>query len=156
MPQSPSHQALLSRALYYLQIRQRSEQEMTSYLQKKGGQVADVDKVLTYLKQHGLINDQEFAAAYTRSLFAKGKGEAFIAYQLSRKFGVAKPLISEAVQAFDSKLRVASAIKVLERKSKILAMPKPLARLKANQYLANRGYSTDVRRCAIDEVFADE
>jgi regulatory protein len=69
-----------------LSIRDRSAKEIAQYFQKKQALSQEqIDNLTSYLNEHRLINDQDFAKKWAAARARQGKGERIIAQELKIK-----------------------------------------------------------------------
>lgn len=126
------HDAILSKAYFYLSRRDYSSKELTDKLRFKFIKHGDViENVIVKLNCTGYINDFEFAKNYVAS---KSYGRKKVEYELYLK-GITKEVISEVYS--------------LEVKDECAEIRKFLPRLKNKEkdkkiaYLIRRGFSLD-------------
>ncbi len=91
----------LVRAMHFLSFRARSEQEMKTYLNKKGFEPALIEQVITRLKEDKLVDDLDFAQNWldNRQRF-RPRSKWLMKLELRQK-GVAEHKIEQAVQLTD-------------------------------------------------------
>jgi regulatory protein len=92
-------QIALSRAMHFLGFRARSEQEMETYLAKKGFEPPLIERVIVRLKESKLVNDLDFAQTWldSRQRF-RPRSKSLMKLELRQK-GVAEPEIEQALQS---------------------------------------------------------
>jgi len=149
-------QGLLNKAYFYLKFRPRTVAEMRRYLYKKIIKThwsrADADKVIDYLIDRKLLDDQQFISLFVeerKTLKPKGR---FVLEQELLRHGIYKDLIDNY---FDDNPvdEVFLAKKTLEKywqRFKNLAPDKRFK--KASQFLLRRGFGYDVVRKTIEEI----
>ena len=154
----------LSKTIYYLSFRPRSEKEIREYLlgknkpQKKTFEPPSaeiIDAVIEKLKEMRFLNDLEFAQNWVRSRTEyKPKAVGIIKMELRQK-GIAQELIDQVLQSrIETKDDKTLAIELLERKrKKYEGMEKQERLQKAGGMLARKGFSFEAIKSAIDEVF---
>ncbi len=135
-------ETLYQRAIRYLSLRPRSEQEMLRYLlsHEKDEQVRDI--VFERLKTNGWLDDRQFAAQWVenRSAF-RPRGKKALVHEL-RQHGVQSAIVDEAVQELDEvEMAYQAAQKVLYRYRDV---DRQTFRRKLYDYLIRRGFSYDV------------
>lgn len=134
--------SLLSRAIALLARRDHSRAELSRKLARYLDQPDDADQlasVLDELDRNGLLSDQRFATAVTRSR-SNRFGDARIRHDL-RRFGVAND-VSVAALATLAGSEVARASEVWSRRFK--ALPASAAEhAKQARFLQSRGFSFD-------------
>ncbi|HBO33846.1 MAG TPA: hypothetical protein DD636_03770 [Anaerolineaceae bacterium] len=89
----------LNRAMHFLSFRARSQQEMQTYLLKKGFEPALIDRVITRLKEEKLVDDLDFAQNWldSRQRF-RPRSKSLMKLELRQK-GVAETEIDQALQS---------------------------------------------------------
>ncbi len=146
MPDREDTKTAKSQALRYLSYRDRSERELTLYLEKKGHDPAIIEKTLQDLANLNYVNDQRFALEWSRyRIEVKKFGKERVRHELFAK-GIASPIIETTLDTLyntnlEQELALACASKKLasldglepEKKTRRLA-----------QYLQRRGFSADI------------
>ena len=125
--------------------RAKSKGELVAHLKKRGIE-DDVAAATVYrLQEAGLINDEEFARAWTQSRHrAKKLSKRIIAGELRQK-GVSQELIDGALDEIDSEEEFKTALLLAERKLSSLARFDQETQLRRIQSLLGRkGFSFDV------------
>ena len=106
------------------------------------GDVQKVESALNKLKEERYVDDLRYATAYARDKAAiSGWGATKIRYMLSAK-GVAKDVISEALNEVDEAKASSRLEKLLENKYKSLK-DDPQWKIKLLRFALGRGYSYD-------------
>ena len=146
---------LLALALRFLSLRPRSEKEIKDYLQKKKYTQDVKDQVLSYLHEHRLIDDEEFARWFVdQRTRVKPEGERLIRLELRQK-GIANEVVnkvfqSEEVQSTD---QVAIAKTIIEKRlPRYKHLPKQELYKKLGDLLARRGFDWETIRTAIERT----
>ena len=154
----------LNKAINYLSFRPRSEKEIREYLlgknkpQKKTFAPPSfeiIDAVVLKLKELRFLNDREFAASWVRSRIEyKPKSKSIIKMELRQK-GISAELIEEVLQSrIGKKDDITIARGLLEKRRKRYEDMKIQERYqKAGGFLARKGFSFEVIKSVIDEVF---
>ena len=146
MPEREAPKTAKSQALRYLTYRDRSERELTLYLEKKGHAPSVIQKTLQDLAKLNYVNDQRFAMEWGRSrIEGKKFGKVRVRHELSAK-GVASHIIETTLNSLynshpELELAQACARKKLESLHG-LEPEKKIRRLV--QYLQRRGFSADI------------
>ena len=125
--------------------RAKSKGELLAHLKKRGIE-DDVAAATVYrLQESGLINDEEFARAWTQSRHrAKKLSKRIIAGEL-RQRGVAQEFIDGALDEIDSEEEFKTALALAERKFSSLARIDQETQLRRIQSLLGRkGFGFDV------------
>ena len=106
------------------------------------GDVQKVETAINKLKDEKYVDDQRYATAYARDKASiSGWGATKIRYMLSAK-GVAKDVISEALNEVDEAKASSRLEKLLENKYKSLK-DDPQWKIKLLRFALGRGYSYD-------------
>lgn len=159
MPKKPpkrsqSKNKLLNSAFNFLKYRPRSRHELAIHLSRKTTDQQQVEKTLDYLEKLGFVNDADFADWFIRSRLKKNaKGPFIIKRELTSRFGINATLVDQHLNHLETGSLQQAASDLLSKKLHLFSkLPPRQARLKANQYLYNRGFSGPVRARAIDEI----
>lgn len=126
---------------------------MLDRLRTKGFESKDINVVMEFLENSGLINDKELAS----ELLSYSKGSKPLGRNGIRMFlfkrGIDKPLIDETLFGHTSEMEEKTAMEFAERRSKVLNnYPAKVARRRLWAMLQRRGFSADVIRKAVDSV----
>lgn len=114
----------------------------TKLMKELEGDVQKVESALTKLKEEKYVDDLRYATAFARDKAAiSGWGATKIRYMLSAK-GVAKDVISEALNEVDEGKASSRLEKLLENKYKSLK-DDPQWKIKLLRFALGRGYSYD-------------
>ena len=147
----PSHRQCLQTALRMLGRRDHAVQELVEKLQTKGYPSNAVQWTIDECIRFNYLNDEKYAAAYTRSAMHRGYGPLRITQYLKAK-GVSGTLIAAAIEGqFDNAQQTKVCRHVLEKKLKASTTQSDPAKLKAslNRFLFNRGFKPDTVRQVI-------
>ncbi len=143
------------RALELISRRLMSQKEVRDKLMQKGVDEDAADYSVSWLSDHGFLNDESYAAAIARHYAAKGYGAGRVRSELSRR-GVDRELWDEAVEHMpetDGKLEkfISARLKDPTDRDQIR---------KVSAALFRRGYSWEEIRTALrrytDESIEDE
>ena len=143
------------RALELISRRLMSQKEVRDKLMQKGVDEDAADYSVSWLSDHGFLNDESYAAAIARHYAAKGYGAGRVRSELSRR-GVDRELWDEAVEHMpetDGKLEkfISARLKDPTDRDQIR---------KVSAALFRRGYSWEEIRTALrrytDEIIEDE
>ena len=88
-----SYEASLSKALYYLSLRDRTEEELRRKLGEKFKNASSIDKTVKKIREMGYINDHDYALSYIKN---SRFGEKRTEFELMKR-GISKKIISEAL-----------------------------------------------------------
>lgn len=129
-------------ALVALAPRAKSKGELFAHLKKRGiaDEVANV--VLYKLQEQGLVNDEEFARAWSQSCQRRKKlSKRVIASELRGK-GVDDEIIAKVTSEIDDRLEYSIALDLALRKFRPISHLDPaLIRRRVHGALARRGFS---------------
>ncbi len=155
MPRRPKDPKTVARSYAFklLSYRSRSRKEMLDRLRTKGFESEDINAVMEFLENSGLINDKELASElFSYSARSKPLGKNGIR-MLMLKRGIDKPIIDETLSAHTAEMEEKAAMEFAERRSRVLNnYPAAVARRRLWAMLQRRGFSADVIRKAVDSV----
>lgn len=141
-----SDDKIYNAALRYIAMRQRSEWEIASYLERKGAEPALQTQILNKLSNYGYVDDEKFAAAWVenrRLLRPISKRKLQQELKLKR---VNNEVIEKVLQGDETdELAVLKALIIKKR-------PRYPDRLKLMQYLAGQGFGYDDIKTSLDEL----
>ena len=152
----------LNKALHFLSFRPRSEKEIRDKLLSNKAPEEIVERVITSLKEHKFLNDEDFARWFIEQrLRFRPKSLNFIKLELKQK-GIDSEIIDEAISSLnkdeDSALQndLESAKKLVEKKfDKYKHLSKQETYQKLGAYLARRGFDWNTIKRSIDGVLED-
>lgn len=133
------------RALEYLSRRPMSCAELKKKLIEKGEDEDVAEYCVGWLSEHGLIDDESYAAAVARHYAAKGYGPGRVRTELSRR-GIARELWDGALDAMPENVDkldrfISSRLHDPDDRDEVRRI---------SQALFRRGYSWDEIRCALE------
>ncbi len=97
LQEKDEYETALNRALYFLSFRARSQQEMQSYLLKKGYQPALIEGVITRLREEKLVDDLDFAQNWVENRQRlRPRSQSVLKFELRQK-GIAESDIEQAL-----------------------------------------------------------
>jgi regulatory protein len=132
-------------ALRYLARRSRSEHEMKGYLARKQFDEAQIQTTLSWLREKGYLNDEQFAADWVsnRQQLAP-RGRKRLLMELYQK-GVSRETASETLKEnLSSEAEAEAAYRaLLSRKSRFKGMESLELKRKIYNFLSYRGFSPD-------------
>ncbi len=130
------------RALHLINYRPRSVKEVRQRLKQAQVNAAEIEAVITQLKDVGLLDDEAFSKAWVESrLRANPRGRRMIEWELRQK-GVSPGQIEAALQDVDD---FATALRAAEKRLPRLARLEPRERRrKLADFLARNGFGYDV------------
>ncbi|MDO4869384.1 MAG: RecX family transcriptional regulator [Bacillota bacterium] len=143
----------IDKALYYLNIKPRTRQQVIDYLQKKEFEQDEIDAAVRELEEYRYIDDYNYCQLYFEMGFEKSRGIGRIKRELLSK-GVDKEIIEEALEnmgqvpdQYDMARQLAESILQTlhdEDKQKLKA--------KLARRLAGRGFAADVVYRTVNQV----
>lgn len=152
----PPASAIYDRALKLLGFRARSVAELRRRLLQKGSSAAEVDVVITRLREQKLLDDADFARQFARTkVLGAGASRRRIVQELTRK-GVAREVADRAVadlQETDG-LDASAAIHRVARKkwTSLGKLDDFTRRRRLYAFLARRGFDPDEIRSAMNAL----
>ena len=103
-------------ALHALAPRAKSRAELSAHLEKRGVDSEIAQSVLDQLELQGLLNDLDFAKAWSESRQRQKKlSKRVIASELRTK-GIAQDIINEVIEEIDEEVEFATAYALAEKK----------------------------------------
>ena len=138
------------KALSYVSQRQMSRKELRDKLRQKGFDEDTAESCVAWLLDHGLLDEESYAAAIVRHYAAKGYGPGRIRTELIRR-GIPRELQDDALNAMpesDSKIDrfIASRLRDPEDRDEVRKLTAALYR---------RGFSGEEIRSALRRFQAD-
>jgi regulatory protein len=138
--------AAYDRALNLLTFRARSTRELQRRLVQKGVTAERADRVITKLREVGLIDDADFARQLTRSKMSAGASQRRVHQELFKR-GVPREVADEAVEQVveEEGLSDAESIERIARKKwrTLDRLDEPTRRRRLFAFLARRGFDSD-------------
>ncbi|MDA5388117.1 recombination regulator RecX [Loigolactobacillus backii] len=105
-------------ALTYLSRQLRSEMEVRLYLKKHEIPVSARQQIITKLQELNLVNDQDYAESYVRTvMLTSDKGPTVITQKLKEK-GIKENLIEDALVLYQTDDLVANGLKAAQKLAK--------------------------------------
>ena len=142
------HQRALKAAFNALNARERTEQELRAFLERRGAESDVIDDVVAAIAAEGLIDDAGYAMRFAedRRLLDRWGNER-IARDLERR-GVERELVEQALAGHDRDDELGVAVDLLDRR-----FPMPFdgdrERDKAWRMLVRRGYEPELAYSAV-------
>ena len=138
--------AAYDRALNLLTFRARSARELRRRLVEKGVTAERADRVITKLREVGLIDDADFARQLTRSKMSAGASRRRVHQELFKR-GVPREVADEAVEQVvaEDGLSEAESIERIARKKwrSLASVDESTRRRRLFAFLARRGFDSD-------------
>ena len=154
---SRQYQSALAKSIALLAVRARSRGEILQSLRRIGYAPETISCVMEKLEQERLLDDHDFANAWTRSRSARRYGPRRIMMELRQK-GISE---EDATAALESVPEEDLRKNALSQARKALLRSKPgedprRTRQRIIESLIRRGYSFEDARIACDQVLAEE
>jgi regulatory protein len=145
------HEASFQKALKFLNYRDRSEAELSAYLEQHGVSEELVSETISRLRQNGIINDQRFAARWVENRVEfRPRGRRALAYELRHK-GVNQITIDRALENVnEDELAYQTANKY---QKKLTGLDWLDFRKKLYAHLARRGFSSETITSTVRRVW---
>jgi regulatory protein len=139
----------LDQAYGYLAYRNRSRQEVLTYLRRKGYDDELASQLIAELERRHLINDDQFAADWVemrQELSPRSRRQ--LTAELRQK-GIAPVAIEAALQPIDAAAETTTIITLINQKQLRRRYPE---RQKLTNYLAGKGFSFDAIKSALEQL----
>jgi regulatory protein len=151
---------LFQRSIRFLSYRDRSEKEIIDYLKNKLEDNDDenlIVKTIERLKDHGLVDDVEFAGKWVRARYRRGKGPKRIWGELYKK-GIDRQIITNSLKKMVNEEEwLESAGKLVEKRIDGWSQHGYLKkRDKLLKFLLYRGFPLGMAKKAIDQLIKPE
>lgn len=165
----------LEYALYLVQLRDRTENEMRKKMAQKGIDSTEIEKTIVWLKDNHFLDDERFVENFVRSKTNDERTGKRKIEQKLYQLGIAKELIEKNLSSTDSNLEFEKAKELAEKwlkkqQGRYSSSPEgdPLGRgekfgssrkasnnsyQRLGQYLAGRGFEIDVIKEVLREIF---
>lgn len=148
------------RAIKYLALKNRTTQQIATYLKQYEFETEHIDHALYRLIQEGYINDEQYAIDFVKfSSKAKSKGKNWVKQYL-QQIGVSRQDIEVALQHYDDEQDLTTAIELATKKWPQLKGDDRVKKQKCSQFLLRKGFTGDIVRKALKSVefnrFLDE
>lgn len=128
-----------------LKFRQRSEKEIYQRLKKKKFDDNTIKETVTFLKDHGFINDTDFAKAWIESRLKRPLGLRRIRNELKLK-GIDKDIIESLIGAIKKNYLEEDIVRALTEAqfNRLKNLEPQKAKQRVFSYLIRRGFSTEI------------
>lgn len=146
---------LKKKALDALARRRLSEKELRKKLKPVFKSSLYIDRLMDDLKELGLVDDLNYAAAVIHTIGAGGsRSRRYIRNKLYQK-GLAKEVIEKAIESELAEYdEAAIALKLAKKKYKsVNKLPRLKAKKRIADFLRGRGFNWDDINYALDEIF---
>ena len=148
--------SLVSAAVRFISIRNRSTHEVDVYLTKKTANNPElIQAVMQRLSHFNLLNDPQFAREWVGMRLKHGKGPLLINQELKQK-GLDPDLINQCLAEIEREAWLESATQLINQKHLPVGPNVDLkSKAKVYRYLQNRGYPSSIIRSVIDDKGSD-
>ncbi len=139
-------------AMHYLELRDRSEQEMRLHLSSKyKNSGAIIERTIARLKRNGFLDDRSFARLWVSDRVAhKPESRSLIKRELLQK-GISKEIADEAIEGIDD---AACAYLVGLKKARLMEnLDYPTFARRLAAFLSRRGYNMETVRSTINRLW---
>ncbi len=143
-------------AVRFLQYRPRSVKEIKGYLKKKNINETEIENAVMKLQEQKFLNDEEFAKMWVRTRVAlKPLSQRVLRLELLQK-GIDKEIINtvlaETAETSGNDLEMARLL-AQKKKEKYKNLSRDEVYKKLGGFLMRRGFTYDMVKRSIDEVF---
>lgn len=140
-------------ALNYLLYQLRTEKEMTQYLHKHNITDSQIDEILHRLREHGYLDDLEYAKSYVRTMSrTSDKGPKIIIQNLRAK-GIVENNIEISIAEFPLESQIQNAKKIIQKANRQYQHDAYKTRIhKIKNRLFTKGFSSDVIQEALEQA----
>lgn len=146
-------------SLRYLSFRPRSEKEIRDYLAKKKAESSVNEKIVSKLKVHKFLNDEDFAKWWIEQrTILKPRAWKVIQYELKQK-GISEEIVESQISnlQFQKPNDLESANKLIQRKIlRYRHLPKQEIYQKLGRFLASKGFDWNTIKKSIDEALGEK
>ena len=141
-------------ALRFLTYRERSEVELRRRLTKQYSS-ATVERVITSFREHGLLDDSEFARRWREDRERhRPRSDQMLRQELAEK-GVPSEVISEALSDFDNRQNAYAAGSKVAKRMVNIAKSQVQFRKRLTSYLVRRGFGYPLIRETVDMLWQE-
>jgi regulatory protein len=147
---------LKSRAMAILARRMISERDLRRKLSDERRPQAAREEVISLLKNYNLIDDAKYAESFVRTQVAHGPESKLYLKKKLRQKGIDDETAQNAIEAqFENFDEVAAVKKIASKKYKTVKhLPPQKARARVINFLRGRGFSWDIIKQAIADLFS--
>jgi regulatory protein len=154
------HGSALDVALRFLAHRPRSEHEVRQRLRRAGVDAPEVDRVLAQLREHGLVNDADFALMWVEQRQTlRPRGARLLRAEL-RQRGVDAQSADAAASSVEPSAEQSAYQAALKRARQLASTPRADADERAfkhrlSQFLARRGFDWTTIAPVVDRLWLE-
>ena len=141
-------------AFHFLKIRDRSEKEIRTQLNKKKFSQETIEQTVQYLKKLELINDRQFARDWIRMRLQKPFGLRRIFFELKTLKGVSEEILKEEMSVGSKEYSPDEALAALVQKrvSKYKNLDEPKRKRRVFEYLIRRGFDLEQVKKVVERL----
>lgn len=146
-----------SKALNYLAHQLRAESEVITKLKELELDDSVIDEVMQKLREQNLIDDQNYADSYVRTIMlTSDKGPSVIRQNLRQK-RIGENLIDQALQQYPEDVLLENGTKLAEKQLKHYHhFPVKVRLQKVRQSMMTKGFTSDLITQVLDNVTIEE
>ncbi|MBQ9211962.1 MAG: regulatory protein RecX [Clostridia bacterium] len=150
------YRSALDKAVSMLAVRACSKGEIEQKLHRIGYSPETIEMVIYKLEKNDLVNDQDFAAQWAQYRSGQKYGPRRISQELRHK-GVSAEETALAIEDVSEEEQLASALSLAEKSLRRIRTEEDprKAKQKAVTAIVRRGFSWDIARQAVEQVFGE-
>lgn len=145
-----------SAALKIIERSYKTRKQICGKLVEKDYDEVTIEKVIDFLKEYKLLDDEKYAEAYIKEKI-KNQGKNKIMYALINR-GILKEIIEEKLSLIDDEQEKQAAIILAEKKYSIILKsendPRKIYK-KLGDYLIGKGYNFQVVKVALNKILKE-
>lgn len=146
----------IEKAIYYLNIKPRTREQVVKYLEKKDFDGDEIEKAVRELEEYRYIDDLNYCRMYFDVSFEKGKGIARIKRELAEK-GVDRQTIDEALDELEEvpdqfEMALKAGERILQEAGEFEPDESQKIKARIARRLAGKGFTSDVVYSVIREL----
>ena len=153
-PAGEDYSAAFAAALYFLSYRPRSEHEVRRRL-ARNYPAPVIERVMASLQQYGYLDDAAFAQLWRRAREQRRPRGVRALQQELRQFGVAKEVIAEALEGYDSEGNAYRAALKPARRLAAKGESPELFRRRLSAHLLRRGFEYSVVSGTVNRLWQE-
>ena len=143
----------LHAASHFLAHRPRSKREVDMRLQQRGFSRETIDTVLNKLEEKKLLDDAEFARAWTENRMSFSPRSKLLVRQELKLKGISDDLLNETIADLDDDENAYQA--GLKKRHLFKLLPREEFTTKLSRYLQTKGFGYSVTKNAIDRLWQE-
>lgn len=146
----------IEKAIYYLNIKPRTREQVVKYLEKKDFDGDEIEKAVRELEEYRYIDDLNYCRMYFDVCFEKGKGIARIKRELAEK-GVDRQTIDEALDEMEEvpdqfEMALKAGERILQEAGEFEPDERQKIKARIARRLAGKGFTSDIVYSVIREL----